>query len=543
MPEKKIRGYYGIKSKTPMNGVLHTNPVFEGGKTFMKKLSCVMAFVFVISILLAGCSQGGTVGEDVSQPSQGSSQETSTTTDEGKSETSDEGNKEPVIIKWATWENIVMAKEMAEKFNERHPDIKVEIDDFGGWFGNEALSKRIASGEMPDVFAVENPFIPIQNKWILDLKPFLEEETEKKFYQNLVDTFTFDGKVVMLPAYLYVHGFIVNKSLLEANNIPIPDYNWTVDEYKDILIKTTKGQTIGTNSIVDIPKHLPAQMNDNLGWGCWDGSKYVLGEEWIQAVNLTKELHDRKVALYQIEEDFPNPSDLSEGSERDAVLEEIKNAYKERFGEEDSYNVFLKGNAATWMEFSWGLFFETNEKYSGFDWDFYPFPVMEKEDTPRPGIVCDSIAISASTKNPEAAFELVKYLSYDPQAFDDRIDVIENYDPEKAKEKYPDLGEDRIPNELTFTFIPAVNDQSIRDRWCQYNNVKPGLKYMLDLLETGYVDGFKFVPDFDTAYHKTIEKAMKDEIFTGKKTAADLAPELEKKANEITQEAIEGMRQ
>ncbi len=36
---------------------------------------------------------------------------------------------------------------------------------------------------------------------------------------------------------------------------------------------------------------------------------------------------------------------------------------------------------------------------------------------------------------------------------------------------------------------------------------------------------------------------MREEIFTGKKTAADLAAELEKKANDITQEAIKRMRQ
>lgn len=506
----------------------------------MKKLSFLVICVLVISLVLAGCGKGNNAGQETNQPSQQNS-----TTSENKQETSqnETEKKEPVVIKWATWENIVMAEELAAKFNERNPDIKVVIDDFGGWFGNEALAKRIASGEMPDVFEVENPFIPIQNKWIIDLKPFLEKDAEKKYYQNLIDTATFDGKVVMLPTYVFLHGIIVNKSLLEANNIPIPDYTWTIDEYKDILIKTTKGQTVGTNGIVDIPKHLPAQMNDKLGWGCWDGSKYVLGDEWIFAVNFTKELHDRKVAIWQLEEEFPNPWDLPEGAERDAVFEKIKNAYKERYGEEDSYSVFLKGNVATWMDFSWGLSFDKNEKYSGFDWDFYPFPVVEKGDIPRPGIVCDSYAISASTKNPEAAFRFIKYLSYDPAAFEDRIEIIENYDKEEAKKKYPNITEDRIPDFLTFDHIPAVNDPTVREKWCNYNNVKPGVKFMLDNLERGYVDGFKFVPDFDTAYHKTIEKAMREEIFTGKKTAADLAAELEKKANDITQEAIKRMRQ
>jgi len=95
-----------------------------------------------------------------------------------------------------------------------------------------------------------------------------------------------------------------------------------------------------------------------------------------------------------------------------------------------------------------------------------------------------------------------------------------------------------FPDYFTFGHIPAINDQDIRDRWCDYNNVKPGLRYMLDNMDTGYIDGFKYVPDFDTAYHKTIEKAVIEQVWTGQKTAADLAAELEMKANEITQEAI-----
>ncbi len=168
--------------------------------------------------------------------------------------------------------------------------------------------------------------------------------------------------------------------------------------------------------------------------------------------------------------------------------------------------MFLKGNVALWMDFSWGLSFDKNEKYSGFDWDFYPFPVAEKGDIPRPGIVCDSYAISASTKNPEAAFRFIKYLSYDPAAFDDRIEIIENYNKEEAKKKYPNITEDRIPDFLTFDHIPAVNDPTVREKWCNYNNVKPGVKFMLDNLERGYVDGFKFVPDFDTAYHRQLRR-------------------------------------
>ena len=496
-----------------------------------KKLFLVMTFLLIASMLVACGGQKPTGDGDSQQPE---------STGDSDEESAGEKGAEPVEIKWATWENAYMANEMAEKFNKQNPDIKVVVQQ-AAWFGNTELAKWAASGEMPDVFAVENPFLGIQNGWLYDLKPFLDKETDPKFYDNFVETGTYNGKVYMLPSYIYVHGIIVNKSLLEANNIPVPGYDWTIDDYANILTSTTKDQTVGTNGITDLPKHIPPQMNDDLGWGCWDGSKYVLGDEWIHAVNFTKDLHDKNVALWQIEEGMQDPWVLEAGADQDAAVQAIKNKYKEKYGEEENYNIFLKGNVATWMEFSWGIFFEENEKYSGFDWDFYPFPVVEKGDVSRPGIVCDSIAMLANTEHPEAAYKFIKYLSFDPASFDDRVEVIDNYDPKTAKEKYPDLAEDQFPEYFSFSHIPAINDQTVRDKWCEYTKVKPGVKYIIDNLDTGYIDGFKYVPDFDTAYHKTIDKAMREQIFTGQKTAADLAGELEQKANEITQEAVELM--
>lgn len=497
------------------------------------RLTAIITVIMVFMVLLAGCGSKSTDTNDKSLETTAVGEQTATP---APVET-----KEPVVIKWATWENIIMAKEMAAKFNERNKDIKVEIDDFGGWFGNDQLTKRAASGEMPDVFNVENPSIPIQNKWVLDLKPYLDKETDKKFYDNFVATGTFEGKVVMLPSYIFVNGMVVNKSLLKANNLPIPEYGWTLDEYKDIVTKTTKGKTIGTNSVADLMKHIPSQINDSLGWGCWDGSKYVLGDEWKYAVDFTKDLFDKKVAIWQLTEHI-NPWDKPEGAERDAAFKQIADIYKDKFGEESDWNVYMKGNVATWLEFSWGIGFDKDPAFGGWEWDFYPFPVKDKGDVSRPGIVSDSLAISSSAKNPDEAFRLIKYLSYDPAAYDDRVDIIKNYKKEDAMVKYADISADRFSDTLIFNHIPAINDQSVRDKWGELNGIKPGLKYIINNLDKGYIDGFKFVPDFDNAYHKTIEKTVREQVFTGKKTAADLSAELEKKANDMTQTAIANMK-
>lgn len=484
----------------------------------MKKITALVLSCILAAGALTGCKQS--VKTDAPTPAK----------------------KDPVTIKWVTWENAYVAHEMAEKFTKRHPEIKVEIMH-AGWFGNEDLSKKAAEGDMPDVFAVENPFIPIQNKWVLDLKPYLDKEKEKKFYNNMVQTGTFDGKVVMLPTYLFGYGVIVNKSLLQSNNIPVPGYGWTVDDWTNILDKTTKGQTIGTNVYLEVMKHIPPQMNDKLGWGVWDGKGYDTGAEWQYAANLSKQIVDKKESIYAMLDVMPNPWDMADGSaERTKAENDRKAMLKEKFGVEGDYDVFLKGNMATLWEFTWGLGFDKNANYGGFDWDFYPIPVKDKGDVSRPGVVADSLAISANSKHPDEAFQFIKYLCFDPNGYNDRVDVIKNYKKDEAMKKYPDIPADQFADTISFDHMPAVNDQAVRDNWLKFTNAKAGVANIINNLDKAYVDGFKFVPDFDTAYHKTIEKTFKEQVLTGKKTPADIAAEIKQKADAITNDAIAKMK-
>ena len=451
--------------------------------------------------------------------------------------------KEQVTITWASYENPYVAHEMAAKFTKTHPQIKVDIVDAGLYLNNDLLAKEAATGKMPDVFNVENPAIPIQNKWVLDLKPYLDKDKGNKFYNNLVETCKFDGKIVMLPTYVFGYGVLVNQSLLKANNIPVPKYDWTVDEFMNIIEKTSKGQTIGTNVYLEPMKHIPAQMNDKLGWATWNGKSYNLGEEWQYAANISKQMVDKNLSIYGLLDNLPNPWSLPEGSaERTKAENDQKALLKQKFGVEDSYDAFLKGSVATWWDFTWGLGIDTNAKFGGFDWDFYPIPVKDKGKVSRPPVMVDSLAISANCKQPDEAFQFLRYISYSTEAFDDRVEIIKNYKKADVKVKYPDIPADQIADTLSFDHMPAVNDQAIRDKWLKFTKAKAGEAYTINNLDKAYIDAFKYVPDYDLAYQKTIEPAFKEQVLTGKKTPADIAPELEQKANDITNAAIKAMR-
>lgn len=488
-----------------------------------RKLSLVVASLTVLALIMTSCAGNKTKSKETSQ------------------------KKEPVKIVWGGWENKLMALELIERFNKENPDIKVEFFSNGQWLGNEQMSKLVASNQMPDIINLENPVVPVQNDWVIDLKPYLDKDTgSKKLYNNFVKYGTVNNKVIMLPEKIYLWGLFVNKDLLSSYNIPVPGYDWTVDDYVNILKKTTKkGVSIGSNGVNEIMKHLPPQMNDSLGWGSFNEAKkeYELGDEWKYAANVAADLYKSNVSLYEHEDALGVPSNYPEGSKEQKDV----NAKREKFmedtvGEKTDYDAWLKGKAATWMDFSWSLGFDKNAGFGGFDWDYYPFPTKDKGDKSRPGLVVDSLAITTKCKNPDAAFRFLKYLTYDIKGFDDRYDIVKNYNKDKLKEKYKGVLDDTFFNEpLNFGNIPAINDQAIISKWLELNNTKPGVAYMIGNMGTGYVDGFKVTPGFDEAYHKTIEKTVVEQVYTGKKTPEDLAQELQDKANEITKKAFDAL--
>lgn len=512
-----------------------------------RKLSAMLLAMALTLSMFSACAPQPTntatnaTSEPAAAPTEAPAEETEDT--ETAEATEAPAPADQVTITWATWENEYVAREMARKFTERHPEIKIELVK-SGWFAEKELTEWSATGALPDVFELANPDIPVKNGWLADLKPFIDKYPDIKAYDNLVQTGTIDGKVVFFPTYLFMFGVIVNKDLLAENNIEIPGYDWTIEDVKNIAIATTKGQTIGLNDVDVMQKHIPPQMNPALGWGSWDGEKYVLDDSWIQAVNFCKDLYDKKVGLYNQLDKMPNPWDLPEGKERDDASAVRMEWLKQNYGVEDAADLFLKGGVAMQMEFTWGMNFDKSnpEKYSGWDFDFYPFPVVQKGGAvSRPGLVCDSYSMSSACKNQDAAFTFMKYLACDPEGFQDRIDLCEAYDKDEAAAAYPELKPEAFPETVDFNHIPTVNDPAVRQQWADFNKVKPGVKYMMDNLQNGYVDAFKFVPAFDDAYHKLVQKTVVEQIYTGKKTAADLANELATKATEISQKALNAM--
>ncbi len=67
---------------------------------------------------------------------------------------------------------------------------------------------------------------------------------------------------------------------------------------------------------------------------------------------------------------------------------------------------------------------------------------------------------------------------------------------------------------------------------------KPGLDYMLENFSRGYVDCWRIVPEYANTWENLVtNRVLKDILYTGSKTAADLAKSLEDTINSTTEMA------
>lgn len=435
---------------------------------------------------------------------------------------------EPVVVTVATWQNAVLMNEMLEKFNSENPDIKaVPHEMTGGWFANEDLAKHAAAGTMPDIFSITTPEVPVSNGWLLDLTPYIEAETEKTWYPSTI--MKYDGKSYMMPYSLFFYGVIVNKTLLNQLNITIPEYDWTIDEFLNIVEAASTDKYYGLNNSDALITHITPQLNPETGWALINNNliNYNLDDAFVQMVNTTKEVRDKKQALDQV----------GAGLEGDAQKEAIMAA----LGVDSTYAAFLQGAAALTFDFSWSLGLDKADGFGGWEWDYYPVPVAEKGNTARTGIVADAVAIRADTANPDAAWRVLKYLTFSEQGFMDKVEIAKAYDKEAAMAKYPDLNADAFLDYINLNDLPGCFTADALQAWSDINEVKPGATHCIAGMANGYLDGFKCVPGWSSSQWDILWPEINDELLTGKKAAADVAVELKAKCEAAVAEAYKAM--
>lgn len=412
---------------------------------------------------------------------------------------------EKITLKYASWEDKEIVDAMLKAFTEKYPNITVEKDESinGNW--TDALANAASAGKLPDAFIVENVPTAVQNEWLLDLREYWNKDKDaKSVYPNVAQTSVYNNKRFAVPTSQSIMGVFVNKTLLQKSNIPIPSYNWTFEQMIDIAKKVSNPSKntyglCGAWGNLSFDEHLPMINSDKVGYNTFDGAKMNFNaKDWIDGYNLKLELR------------------------RTGVEEKMTAAQKkEVFGDENAWPT-MKGNVALSIDGSWNLGWlpKALQEANAGEMDFYPYPAGKAGQ--RMPVILDYAGVSATTKHPEAAYELLKWMTYGKDGWEKRLEVYKQLNKDVAAFPVADYKEvwDKIPAMLK----------------------TEGAKEAVKLLSKAVPDINKWVPGWREYNAWLDQEKIKDSFAEGKINPADKAKELEDKANEFIKKGFENLK-
>jgi multiple sugar transport system substrate-binding protein len=319
-----------------------------------------------------------------------------------------------VTLRYATWQYNnpdvdTIDTLMIEAFMEKYPNITVEMQIVAeDTMWDEAFIGLLETEDIPDVFLVrrlEN-FLPYGI--LADITEYFNHDSDTEYILDSVrDLGVYKERRYVVPTFIYPQFWIVNLDLLAAANIEAPDYDWTWDQMeaiaKSVYNPTTKVIGIyGTRQyIYEYPKVLKIQSDPNIGkrWLsiAFDGTKFnYMDDVFLTAINKMVEGMSEGYLVNSLGED------------------ELLDYYGDA-----NIDPRYAGYVAIWREPSWSA--KEHIPDFTFNFDIYPAP------SGIGGGNTDIAGISSFCEHKDAAYQLLKWMSYGEEGLLTRYELYEEY--------------------------------------------------------------------------------------------------------------------
>lgn len=332
----------------------------------MKKMR-FYAGVLATATLLAACS--GSKGSDSSSSSSNTS---------GKTE-----------ISYAIWDSGQEPgiRKIADKFEEKNPDIKVNIQvvDWDNYW--TMLEAGATGGSLPDTFWMHSNEIYRygSNEMLLPLDDYLAKSKDAKlenFPDGLNEIYNINGKQYAVPKDFDTIGLWYNKKMFDEAGIAYPDDTWDWDKLKEVAKKLTKS----------------------------DGSQYGFGAGLSNQEGYYNFIYQNggSVITDDMKSGYDNPKTVE-------ALDYYFSFVKEKLSpsltvDKERAEAFQNGQVAMSLFGSWNLSGFTANDYIRENADV---AVLPKGPDGTRATIFNGLgnAIAANTENPEASWKWVEYLS------------------------------------------------------------------------------------------------------------------------------------
>ncbi|PLT48089.1 ABC transporter substrate-binding protein [Paenibacillus sp. FSL W8-1187] len=403
-----------------------------------KRMMAVTAVMVIASMLSAACSNdSGTGNSSNVENAAVENGENSNTGDAeaGTNGTDEDGNgvadwqEQPIELTYAMrfyGENDDTNPMFlnVRKFMEKYPNITVVRDQQLAIEQSdndelEILTARAMEGTLPDIYYSPLAAEAYDRELTLDLTPYLEADPESKWISENARSFmkTYDGKETYGIPFQSVSEFpALNLGLLKENNIAVPPYNWTYADYENLRLevaKLTPNNPVfpgGIGFIDHGPHYFDGVPNGWKGFNSetkrFDFANSPKYGEWLD--QFAKE--DKQGLWFW---DLP---------------EDVR---KKKVG--DSTNPWGDGLEAVGNFWLYSLSSSVNEmiKTRNMDIDIYPMPAAPEGGVTALHGYFDTLSLSSALDEEpvkaEAAFQLLKWLTYGEEGLKSRWALIDEY--------------------------------------------------------------------------------------------------------------------
>ncbi|HEK9101841.1 TPA: sugar ABC transporter substrate-binding protein [Bacillus pseudomycoides] len=327
--------------------------------------------MLVLIVFLAGCSSNETASKKSSK-------------DDEKEQTSNDGK----VLRFATWDagkNLKIQQQIAKKFEEKNPGVKVQVEAYGDGF-DQKLAASFGAKNPPDVMYMWN--FPAYYKSLEPLDELAKKDPDMKlddFYQGLFNYSSIEGKLYGMPAGFTTRVIYYNKKLFDKANIPYPKDGWTWDEFVD----TAKKLTDASNKQYGFALRPEPDTYDLQGFIWSNGSSFV-SEDGKQIKG-----HMNSPETIEVMKSFQSML-----KDKTAVLVGGKN-------QQSGDDIFKANKLAMWESGIWPL-----EGFKDAKIDFGTVEPPTFKGKPVKGLVGTSaVSIAKDAKQKELAWEFVKFYS------------------------------------------------------------------------------------------------------------------------------------
>ncbi len=301
--------------------------------------------------------------------------------------------KGKIILKYMRWADpaeLKSTRELMDLFMKQNPDIEVKLytEAWNGYW--DKIQTQLAAGIGPDVFLIGAYYITdfYKKNICMNLQPFIEKDKDldiNDFFKPPFELYTFNNNLYALPRDINTIILYYNKDLFDTAGVSYPNNNWTWND----LVKAGKQLTKDLNGdgIVDQFAIMTSLVYE-VCWGNFvlQNNGRLLNTSKIKCIANSPEVVETIQFLYDLE----NKHKIAPTSRS-----------KESLGE----NSFLTGRIAMIPDGSWRV---GTYRDALFRWDIAMLPKKKRRACIANGV---AHAINSTTKNAEAAWRLVKFLS------------------------------------------------------------------------------------------------------------------------------------